>query len=240
MLIRHPLIATGFMLASFAAFTCDSPSSCNAAGSKLYAQGKYTAAMKSFERQVDLATGEGDENSLRVGLNNLALSADRLGRPLEAHAWLQVAMQRFPEDGATQHNLALVRKRMPTLQPGGVISGIYRRYAGYGKWSVLRVRSIGGGSYQLQFDIFRYGKAPSADAFGPAAAGELEAHSMLVNGRLEASYSPWGESPCNFHLELTELALNIPPQDMPSRCEFGGQGIHLNGKFWLTAADSRP
>jgi hypothetical protein len=215
------------------ALACGSPASCNSTGSKFYAQGKYKEATQNFLRQVDLATGEGDQASLRVGLNNLALTALRLGKPLEANAWIQVARDRIGDDSITMHNLKLIRGEL-SHRAGSNLIGTYQRYAGYGRWSRLDIRMNNDRTVHLTFNIVRYGIVPSADYVGPAALGTLEADAELRDGHLEAAYAGDKHVTCRFSLQPGELKIVVPNQDMPIQCKsWGGYNIDLNGTFWL-------
>jgi hypothetical protein len=215
------------------ALACGSPANCNAAGTKLYVQGKYEDAARFFLRQVDLATGEKDQASLRIGLNNLAMTALRLGKPFEANAWAQVARDRFGDDSITMHNLASIQSE-PSHQTSSNLNGTYQRYQGYGRWSRLDVHTNVDGTLRLNFNIVRYGIVPSASYVGPAASGTLEANAVFKNGHLEAAYAGSENVTCRLPLQPSKLAIVIPNQDPSVHCNsWGGHNTYLDGTFWL-------
>ena len=221
------------IFSSMCALACGSPASCNTSGSKLYAQGKYKEATQRFLRQVDLATGTDDRASLRMGLNNLALTAIRLRKPLEANAWIQVARDRIGDDSITKHNLALIQGEL-SHHVGSNLVGIYQRYAGYGRWSRLAIRMNANSTAHLTFNIVRYGRVSSADQVGPAALGTLESDAVLKDGHLEAAYAGDENVTCRFFLQPGALKMVVPNQDMPAQCKsWGGYSTNLDGTFWL-------
>jgi len=107
-ILTYILVALVFFPCAAIAQSCNSASDCNSKGTKLYTQGKYVQAIKYFEKQADLATGQEDKINLRTALNNLALANLRIGNILLANAWIQVAKEFYADDKATSFNYELI------------------------------------------------------------------------------------------------------------------------------------
>ena len=217
--------------------SCNSASNCNSKGTKLYAQGKFVQAIKYFEKQADLATGKEDEKNLKTALNNLALANLKMGNILLANAWIQEAKELYADDKATLFNYELIEKEIKKTNIPSSITGTYSRYAGYGRWSTLKIVELKNGILKIELYLQRFGLVESAEESGPAAYWELSADGFFAENNLTIKYQGIDEKECAIRMKREDdIKIEAPRQNLTERCEIGGYNTYVHGTYWRTSA----
>lgn len=113
-------------------------------GERAYAQQRYAAALAAFKQQAalsDYCAFNADESPVAVSerqrviaYNNVGLSYAKLGKPLWALAWYQIA----PTSRESQYN----RAQLTPIKRNTAIGGIYVKYASQGAWSRIEIKPI--------------------------------------------------------------------------------------------------
>jgi len=225
----------GFVLlvnvSAYASDLCSTPQECNQRGTVLYSKGKYSQAIPYFLRQLDIAAGSHNDKQIQIALNNLALSYWKKGDKYFARAWVMVAQTcgLYPcenLDEATKVNANKILPAFNNEKRNQTISGTYRCYAGYGKWSTLQIKQINKTTFKAKFEIVRYGNVSSADDIGPAAYGCVVGFGKINGADLIFSYkSDIGNKSCNIHMEHKGLDIVIKEFKYDKGCEFGGYNL---------------
>lgn len=223
---------------------CTSVASCNTMGTKELAAGRPKLAILLFESQAGYAeeadmasSAPGFKNSL-VAYNNLVLACLKDKDPLMARAWLELALDRDPQNKAALFNKTKVDEAMQGFSLPAKVTGTYRRYAGAGTWDDAEIAETGGGQIRFSFTLVRMGL--NWRAYGPAAIGEISGTAKLANGKAAFSQkSEYGEKPCALGMTFEKGKLTVKQDGTDSDCGFGA-GVTAEGTYLLTSTKEPP
>ena len=214
---------------------CTSLADCRNRADANIAAGRYEQALEELVATTTYASFDGSREDLRGALESLTAVNLKLGNPLMAHAWAQAELMTFHHDARALANLETVTPALKAMVPPAGISGTYKSYAGYGRWSELKIRDEGGGKVQTDWYMIRFGSVQSADDIGPAAEWALLAEGQYTNSEFLITYEGWNGTSCTLDFKRNALAIERVSENkgIPQNCLAGGAGVAPHGPYWL-------
>lgn len=221
---------------------CTSVASCNSMGTKELQAGRPGLAIMLFESQAGYAEeadmdAAGFKNSL-VAYNNLVLANLKAKDPLMARAWLELALDRDPQNKAALYNKTKVDEALQGFAYPEKVTGTYRRYAGAGTWDDAEIAEVAGGKIRFSFTLVRMGL--NWRAYGPAAIGEISGTTKLEKG--SATYQEkfdGADTPCGLAMRFEKGKLTVKQKGSDVDCGFGA-GVTSEGTYLLTSTKEPP
>lgn len=211
---------------------CSSPENCDAKGAKLYKSGQFARSIPYFLKQLDLARGEGDKHQILDALNNLAVAHFNSGAKYFARSWIKVAQSISDEDAKTNTNAKLILPHVKSNDKPKIISGVYQRYIGGGRWSVIDLDQTGRDTFEARLYIVRYGLVPTKE-HDPAIYQVLKGHGDISGAKLLLVYRSPFDRTCEMTMRADGIDIVLAQSAHKEKCEFVGSNMYSKGRYYL-------
>jgi tetratricopeptide (TPR) repeat protein len=230
---------------------CKTAAECNRQGTAALKQANFDRATAMFEAEIyhaekayenasQLANPQSRmyqaEAAMVMAYNNLALTALQKKDYLRARVWARLALQRLPSDDASLHNLATAEHGLAKMSDAVSADGVYERYAGFGQWDTLCLRSEQNRSVKFALSALRVNS--KFNEVGAAAMGSAGGLLKLADGRYEYRID-YADKPCTLRFWPSSKfqAVVIEQRGSSADCGFGAS-VYAQGEYLRTAQNA--